>query len=232
MKRHLFFGPVMILGILLFLIGGCARVPQPSSYKFSSQHKMQAAHHWNLLAADVAARINDELLRQEYLHTPVYVRNLCTDANKKSDCVNTPFAQGFSDLLTTQLVDFGVPTLAQPAADALVVDNKVQVIYHRSGRIRRLWPGALTTLTGGIIALYDAPWKVQALAASALADIGGGAEIINGHYEIIISTSIVDDNRFIMRKSDIYYINDLDYRHYRQTIPLPVSDIKLTTSAF
>ncbi len=220
--------------ILFFILlaSGCARIPQPAGYEFSTQHKMQAAHHWDILAADVAQRINDELIRQEYLETPVYVHNSCDPPGGESSCAATPFARGFGDLLTTHLVDFGVPTLTEPGDNALTVDSTVQVIFHRSGRIKRIWPGGLTTLTSGIIALYNAPWKVQALAASVIADAAGGTATVNGHYEIIISTSIVDDHRYVMRKSDIYYINDQDYRHYLQTIPLPVADIRLTGSAF
>ena len=36
------------------LLVGCAQVPKPSAYSFSYQKKMQAAHHWELLARDVA----------------------------------------------------------------------------------------------------------------------------------------------------------------------------------
>ncbi len=222
---------IVIVGILLTL-PGCARIPQSNGYRFSTQHKMQAAHHWDLLAKDVARQVNDELIRQEFLETPVYIENICNKAEEEQACVDTPFAKGFNELLTTHLVNFGVPTLAEKDENALTIEQKVQMIYHKSGRISRFWPGVLTTLTSSIIALYDAPWQAQALVTSAFADAAGGARTINGHYEIIISTSIVHENRYLMHKSDIYYINDLDYRQYEPTIALPVADIELTSSTF
>ena len=38
-------------------LGACAPVPMPESYPLSYQKKMQAAHHWDLLAMHVAQRL-------------------------------------------------------------------------------------------------------------------------------------------------------------------------------
>ncbi|HFQ89346.1 MAG TPA: hypothetical protein ENK27_04630, partial [Desulfobulbus sp.] len=110
-------------------VSGCIRSPQPETYPFSTQQKMQAAHHWDVLANDVANQINNALIRRGYLETPVYVNHICGDS---SDCAGSsfPFDEAFNDLLTTQLVNFGVPTLAKNDDSGLVVNYKVQVVYH------------------------------------------------------------------------------------------------------
>ena len=53
------FLPMLVT--VLCLASGCVRMPQPQGFPYSNQPKMQAAHHWNVLANDVANRINNEL---------------------------------------------------------------------------------------------------------------------------------------------------------------------------
>ncbi len=204
---------------LALAAAGCARIPQPSTFMFSDQQKMQAAHHWEVLANNVADQINHELIRQGYLETPVFVRHTCNRPDPCAPGATTPFDEGFNDLLISQLVNFGIPTQAKPGNGALTVEYKVQVVHHQSGRIRRLWPGVLTALTSSVIVLQDAPWEAIALAAAATGDLTGGTLTVDGHYEVIISASIVHDNLYLMRKSSIYYVNDPDFWHYQPSTP-------------
>ena len=45
------------------LITGCtARIPEPTAYPYSQQMKIQAVHHWQILAKDVADRVNNVLI--------------------------------------------------------------------------------------------------------------------------------------------------------------------------
>ena len=49
--------------ILCLGLGACAsQVPVATTYPISFQRKMQAAEHWDILAADVANRLRDTLL--------------------------------------------------------------------------------------------------------------------------------------------------------------------------
>ncbi len=215
-----------MLGVaVLCLLAGCVRIPQPKSFPYSDQQKMQAAHHWNVLANDVANRINNELIRQHYLSTPVYVR-YSSRPDSRTSSETSPFDEAFNDLLTTQLVNFGVCTLVAQEEAALVVDYKVQVVYHQSSRYQWPQPGVITALTAGILVLRDAPTELLALAAAAAADTLNATTVINGHYEIVITTSIADNNKYVMRTSDIYYINDADSWQYRQLNP--AAEIELT----
>jgi hypothetical protein len=218
-----FFRMLGLVALLLFV--GCSRIPQPQGFPYSDQRKMQAAHHWNVLANDVANRINNELIRQHYLSTPIYVRH-SSRPDIRTPGETSPFDEAFNDLLTTQLVNFGVCTLVAPAEAALVVDYKVQVVYHRASRYQWPQPGVITALTAGVLVLRDASTELLALAAAAAADTLNATSVVNGHYEIVITTSITDKNKYVMRTSDIYYINDADSWQYRQINP--AVEIELT----
>ena len=93
------------------LICSCSRIPEPAGFEYSSQSKMQAAHHWDVLALDVANQINKELIKDDLLNTAVYVKKTCgeDDAPCKPN-ETSQFDEGFHDLLVTQLVRYGVPT--------------------------------------------------------------------------------------------------------------------------
>lgn len=215
MRNSLF---LILAGMTLCLVSACIRLPQPQGFLYSDQRKMQAAHHWNVLANDVASRISSELLRQNYLNAAVYVRHSCGSSDACGSDATFPFDEGFNDLLTTQLVNFGVNTLVTEE-DALIVEYKVQVIQHRANRRQWPQPGMLTALTAGILVFRDAPWDIATLAAAAAIDTLNATSVTSGRHEIVITSSIIDGNKYVMRTSDLYYINDTDYWQYQQAEP-------------
>ncbi len=223
-------GKRWLLCLAVVLVAGCSRIPQPSSYSFSQQQKMQAAYHWQVLANDVADQINSVLVSRGYLDTPVYVKHSCGQPAGCGKGGTFAFDEAFNDLLTSQLVNFGVPTRAKKDKDSLVVDYKIQVVYHRANRYQWPQPGVLTALTTGIMVFRNAPWEIAAIAAAAGADALWSTEVTNGHYEVIVTTSMVNNNLYLMRKSDIYYINDVDFWQYQPT--RPAGEIELTSSGF
>lgn len=228
-NKHLTTSLLLFSGLAL-LLSGCIRIPQPAGYGYSVQQKMQAAHHWEVLANDVAQQINKELIDRDYLTTPVYVRHSCglPDACGKGETF--AFDEGFNDLLVSELVRFGVPTQATNDEETLVVDYKVQVLYHSAGRFQNPQPGVLTALTMGIVVFRNAPGEILALATAGAVDSALTHATFSGHYEVIITTSIVDDNRYIMRSSNIYYINDADFWHYQHSAP--AAELELTSSLY
>jgi len=219
---------VIFLCLCALLFSSCVRVPQPAGYAFGEQQKMQAVHHWDVLANDVANQINVELIAQGHLNTPVYVQHSCGQPNDCGPGETFPFDEGFNDLLTTQLVNFGVPTKVEVDENSLIVNYKVQVVYHQSTRFQNPRPGVITALTAGIMVFRNAPAEIAAVAGAIAADGLLATTVLSGHYEVIITTSIVDDNLYLMRKSDIYYINDPDFWHYQQTTP--ADELELTSS--
>ncbi|WP_457572682.1 hypothetical protein [Desulfolithobacter sp.] len=212
-----------VLVFLFLLLAGCSRTPQPVGYPATEQRKMQAVHHWDVLAQDVANEINNELIRQGYLETPVYVRS-----TSDGDSVGvSPFAASFRDLLVTRLVQFGVPTLNGPSADGLEVRYSVQVISYRDrpGLEEKIWPGMLTLLGSGITVLRYVPTDYLTLLGSMMADVVASTYEDTGRYEVVISTSIVSGNRYLVHRSDIYYIDDPDFWQYQT--PPPMTEIEL-----
>ena len=201
--------------LLLLLLASCSRIPQPASYAFSEQQKMQAAHHWDVLASDVANQINNQLVVSDFIDRAVFVKSTCgTDAIPCERGETTQFNEGFRDLLITRLVNFGVPTSFEKNAADIEVNYKVQVIYHASKRYT-MAPGTLTALTALVSVVRHAPSALQAIAVAAGLDVANSASPINGHYEVIITTSMVTDEKYLFRTSDIYYINDPDFWHYQ-----------------
>lgn len=218
--------------LALALITGCARIPEPIGYQYTTQPKMQAAHHWVVLASDVANRINNELVTNGYAQMPVYVKATCGDED--SPCApqqTSAFNEAFRDLLITELVRFGVPVRQQGDEEALTIHYKVQLVYHNSPRVRTIQPGFLTSLAAGIMVLRNAPFEIQTVAAAGVLDYLNTAAVHPSAHEIIITTSMVARDHYLFRTSDLYYINDKDFNHYLDSGMAQVAEIKLVSPA-
>lgn len=219
---------------LIFIMCGCAQVPTSVTYPYSPQQKMQAAHHWNVLAEDVATQVSDTLKSKNLLSQQVFIQPYCGAPSERCSPHNeTPFGEGFTDLLITKLVNSGIKVSTEENK-SLIVTSKVQVVYHRANR-EVPKTGALAVLTAGVFVLreaftyWDTPARIAAVAGTALAlseadDATDGNFIMRKlpHHEIIISTSILKDKAYLMRKSDIYYINNADFWHYKAS-PAPTT---------
>lgn len=221
---------LLLLTIALLLVSACGRIPEPVGYNYTTQEKMQAAHHWNVLAKDLSNRINNELIRSDFLNTSIFVKETCGDDSSPCPKGSTSeFNEGFRDLLITELVNFGIPTRAVPEQEAITVNYKVQLVRHNTNRLRTIKPGIFTALTAAVTVLRNATPEVLAFA------VAGGADYINSSYakktdvEAIITTSMVFRNKYFFRSSDIYYINNADYHHY-QNNKSAAKEIQLTSS--
>ena len=209
MRFFLFF-PLLALAL-----AACAPTTAPTDPWRRVSPKLQAAYHWQVLAKDVAARINNELIRLDMLDTALSVKAICGDDNHVCGKNETsPFNEAFHDLLTTELVALGVPVRPQAADDTLEVGYKAQTVRHDAFRWHRPLPGVITALTAAVMVLRNAPTEVVTIAAAGVVDYAVQNPVDAGHYEVIITTSIGSGNRYLFRASDIYLINDADYLHY------------------
>ena len=206
--------------LALLLLGGCAsRIPEPIVYPYSQQQKMEASHHWQVLADDLANRINNELIITDNASKSVFVKETC--GNEAKPCTPTEtssFNEAFRDLLITNLVGYGIPTKKDKDDETLEILYKVQIVRHTGERLRTLQPGLLTGLSAAIVVLRNAPADLVTIAVGAASDIANANMTINGHYEIIISTSMLAGGKYLFRASDIYYINDKDFWHYQENL--------------
>ena len=95
-----------------------------------SEKEMNSVGHWNVLANQVANRINHELVRKKMFTTTVHVRHSCGTASKCGPSQTYPFDEGFHDLLMGQLVNFGVQAVDSPDVANMVMEYKVQTVFH------------------------------------------------------------------------------------------------------
>jgi hypothetical protein len=207
--------------LVFFLLCGCtSRIPEPVSYHYSQQKKMQASAHWEVLAADVANRINNQLILTDNVDKAVFVKETCGDeAISCQPNETSSFNEAFRDLLITNLFGYGVPTNSRPDEKTIAIRYKVQIVHHNTDRIRTLQPGILTSLSAAVMVLYNAPSEFLVLASGMVADIANTSLVQSGHYEVIITTSMVRKDQYLFRASDIYYINDEDFFHYQENLP-------------
>ncbi len=208
---------ILLFALFLAFNIGCSRLPEPVGYDYSVQQKMQAAYHWEVLASDVANRINKELIRNDFINTPVFVKETCGD--EREPCKprqTTPFNETFRDLLITQLVNLGIPTASTRETGTLTINYKTQLVYHSKDRLRTVKPGNISTLAAGIAVLRHAPPDLLLIGLAGAVDLANASYVQASHYEVVITTSMVEKEQYIFRHSDIYYINDQDFWHYMQ----------------
>jgi len=206
--------------VLLCTTTSCSRVPQATSYPFSTQHKMQSVDHWNILAEDTANQLNQNLITKMPDNVScVYVKP-----------VDSTFGKAFGNLLKSNLLEISsAPTERQTPlytiADntdtgCIQVDFSTQVIKHREDRIGRLFPGTLTFLTSTIAVMRDFEWYAMLMGAGIVGDIVGGTANSTPHNEVLITTKITSNNSLLSMRTDMYYINDLDTWHYEKQKPM------------
>ena len=126
---------VSFIIVAIFLIsGGCrqymAEAPYPVAYPYTEQRKMQAMHHWNVLADNVANIIDSKLLESlPGNENVIYV----------SPAGIADFDKAFQQMLITKLVERGL-VVSNNHKNPLVLSFDTQVVSHR-GAIRDNWYG-------------------------------------------------------------------------------------------
>lgn len=203
--------------ISLFFIGyaclpiGCSQTPVPTSHLMSTQKNMCAAHHWDVLAQDVAVRVDEALDHRNALYGHrLFVQTMD----------NTSFGQAFRNFLLSHLLKQSRVDVVQKnkAACHLMVDT--QVVEHASKIIHPPWK--LTALGSGVFAVSRmAEWGSDHLWVSLpLVGLVGDLFLTTGMYgmnlntEVIISTSLWHDDQLIYSAADVYYIQSSDRRQY------------------
>lgn len=107
------------MGALALALAGCASTaPVVEAFPESSQHKMEAAKHWDIFAGEVADHIAAVLKGGG---NAVYLQ--------KSENPTT-FDKAFEAMLTTRLTDHGI-AVTHEKRDSLVVKYQAQVVTHK-----------------------------------------------------------------------------------------------------
>jgi len=207
------------LAILCLGLGACmSQVPVATTYPVTFQKKMQAAHHWDVLTADVANRLRDNLIGSgEPQGRPVAL-------NVQQPRYNSEFGIAFHNLLITHLLEQGFVMSENPAVGLPVVYD-IQVVNHKDRGFIRPTPGLFTALTGAVLVLRDvsdthSPAAATMVGAVAL-DVASGFVTDTPNSEIIVTTSVMNGDRFVSRVRDIYYVSDNNVDQYIAKVPVP-----------
>jgi len=200
----------------LLLLAACqSQVPIATTYEMTFQQKMQAAHHWQVLAEDIVEQV---ALRGEAHQGPIVIER---------EGPPTTFAIAFDDMLVTAFVERGFVVRAVPDAESVVLRYKTQVISHNSDAFVRPPPGTFAVLTAGVLAVRQVAigdWGSSG-AIAGLAVAAAGAELVSGSItettrtEIIVTTSLLRGETYIARFTDIYYLPDDDVALYADAGP-------------
>ncbi len=111
-----------------------SQVPVPSAYPMSGQQKMQAVHHWQVLAQNAADAVNATMTKT----FPEYQESIYVAPGGI-----TPFDKAFHDLLITSLVEKGL-VVSHNYQNPLVLSFDTQIIFHN--RASDVNPGFKTEL--------------------------------------------------------------------------------------
>lgn len=178
---------LLAAAILPIFSTGCSRsnVPVPEKPIAYTQEKVQAAGHWRDIAVDISEKIRDALVeRTDLTLKPVYVA--IPDGGS--------FMISFHQLLLSELVSRAIQVSETREPDAVLVEYDVITVRHDPSRF-----------SGGIY--------------SHLADLGVGiSRLFTGpsgsDNEIIVNVRMAYDNRYVVHRSYVRYINDAEWKLY------------------
>lgn len=184
-----------IFPMAVLALGVLACAPAPVGHPMTAQTTMHTASHWQALAADTAKRITG--LRDSAI----------TEAARVAEITDEPFTE--PDFALADNVSFYVEPLdpAMPFARAfheLLITNLVQnganVVLHKEYA-------------------YVVHYAVQPVYHD-------NTDIVNldAFSEVMITVSLLDGGRLLMRRSRVYYVDDDEFFQYLATVPpLPIS---------
>lgn len=184
-------------------LAGCAVSPIPVAENFplTTQKKVRSAGHWNQLSQDVVTQTLASL--EKASATPQTTLYVALPPNPSD------FDLAFHEFLVTDLVQKGWSVLPTNNAQ-LTVTYHSQIVRHNSER-PRLIPGLFTSLTAGLYVLHNAdPAMGGLLAAGALDYVSSVNTGGPTHTELVLTTTVTGNGRYMSRKTDVYYVEESD----------------------
>lgn len=212
----------LLIPVVVGIVGCASPAPVAQNFPISQQMVARTAHHWDVVAEDVVGQTLQAVAAKPQLQSRgLYV------APAKSTAFNT----AFRDFMITRLVNAGASVSVCKAQGALnegFADGRdVEIIYDtqlvvHSDRQRQIQPPMLTLLASGVAVVRELAIGGEGIAATlsgvALAEWWAGYLAHPTRSEIIVTTTIAEQNRFVARKSDVYYVPDGDTRLFMQRV--------------
>ena len=200
-----------VLAGAVAVLSGCATkapIPLAENFELTVQPKVRSAGHWDLLSRDVVAQTLETLD-----HAGI-------DPNSQLYVSLPPnpseFDLAFREFLITKLVQTGAGVQQMPNPGLLDVTYHTQVVRHNSDRPHFI-PGQFTMLASGLMAAYGL--RHQHIDAKLLATLGltsamdYTASVYTGgptNTEMILTTTVTHGGQYIARKTDVYYLENVD----------------------
>ncbi len=176
-------------------------IPVAENFPLTTQKKVRSAGHWNQLSQDVVAQTVASL--EKAGATPQTTLHVAIPPNASD------FDQAFHEFLVTQLVQKGWNVLLADNAQ-LTVTYHSQIVRHNSERPRFI-PGLFTSLTAGLYVLHNVDPAAGGLMLAGALDYG--SSINTGgptHTELVLTTTVTGNGRYVSRKTDVYYVEESD----------------------
>jgi len=223
----------LILGASLSLLAGCApfqhtEAPLASNFYTTNQMKLQAGHHWQVIADDMADSIAAALVKGGVCIAPA---GSCPAVFVAPATPASQFAKAFQTSFVTRLVgkDLKIAT-AGPSDINVAID--IQAVRFSPGRSQYLGVGKFTMLSTGLWGLHEIHLHRSAGAAVVAATIAADvyewnmSEFAKGptpQMEVIVTASATKGKQFIARTTNVYYIADTDAELYAPPSKGPVA---------
>lgn len=202
--------------LILAALAGCAQSPIPvaGNFDITEQKKVRSAGHWQVISRD-AARETLKMLDEAGVAQNARVAVVMPEKA-------TAFEKTFYEMLTTEVVRSG-RRVTNSTQNVVQLGYNVQVVEHKSERPHFI-PGVHTMVAAGVFALYGLhDFHRDAKLAGALGVAGAVdyAKSVNSggptHTELVLTTSATTPEQILTRKTDVYYIEDVDAGLFKPT---------------
>lgn len=199
-------------------------VPIAANFPTSLQMKLQAAEHWQRVAADAAGGLAQAFPRGSTVH----LRRGCETSGCAPQACDTPFNRVFFNQFLTALVGLGYHVSAAAVPNAPTVEVDIQAVTFAHDRPQYRYAGVPVRFGPGIWALRDdvSLWdRAGNEAQRTLAPDGNWyrAEFAGGptpRGELVVTVSALSAARtYVARNTKVYYTADADVANYSCAAP-------------
>jgi len=207
-QRGLIVRNYLMLGAALTALASCApfpytETPLATNFPTSKQPKLQAAHHWDVIADDLAKTLADTLAKGSVCVAPA---GGCPSIFVEPIQPRTAFGQAFHNQFVSHLVQRGLNVVTSGPAD-ITVSLDMQAVRFSPDRKQHTGAMRSTQSYAGVV------------AGAAVADVYelSLAEFAEGptpQVELVVTVSATRGGRFLARKTNAYYIADTDAALY------------------
>ena len=190
-----------------------SEAPTAKNFPTSSQPKLQAAAHWQVITDDLANNIKSNMSKRVSKDQAIYV----------SATGNSPFNHAVVGEIISSLVADGY-NIAKSPSNAMNMDIETQVLKFSGSRSQAKRAGLASAIATGVWALAEVGTNVTAAGVATGLIYGVEAKnYINSDIaagqtpktEIIINVALSDAERFLAVTRGTYYVADTDSNLYQ-----------------